>query len=308
MWMWNSAANVIDISLLHGTRSDPPRTRTFMDAGQAADPSSRPDGQRVNGGARESVAISHTTPLLKVSASEAARLHDSHTTALHTARKLTLIVDLDQTVVHATVDPTVGDWLADLDPSIPPSSRRLKGASARANLASVGRFTLDEPRLPTTPTPACWYYLKPRPDLQAFLERMEEQYEMHVYTMGTRAYANEVCKLIDPDARFFGDRILSRDESGSASQSSSTSSPPRRSALMHFLPTCIGLVLHSWPLLTCRSLPSRAPSRAPLSGLGLTQKSIERLFPVGNSMVVIIDDRSDVWSEARNLIKVVPCA
>lgn len=40
---------------------------------------------------------------------------------------------------------------------------------------------------------------------------------------------------------------------------------------------------------------------------GLTQKSIERLFPVDNSMVVIIDDRSDVWSSARNLIKVVPC-
>jgi RNA polymerase II subunit A C-terminal domain phosphatase len=26
-------------------------------------------------------------------------------------RKLSLIVDLDQTVVHATVDPTVGEWI-----------------------------------------------------------------------------------------------------------------------------------------------------------------------------------------------------
>lgn len=38
---------------------------------------------------------------------------------------------------------------------------------------------------------------------------------MHVYTMGTRAYAEEVCKAIDPDGKFFGGRILSRDESGS---------------------------------------------------------------------------------------------
>lgn len=40
-------------------------------------------------------------------------------------------------------------------------------------------------------------------------------YEMHVYTMGTRAYASEVCKVIDPEGGLFGGRILSRDESGS---------------------------------------------------------------------------------------------
>lgn len=40
-------------------------------------------------------------------------------------------------------------------------------------------------------------------------------YEMHVYTMGTRAYASQVCNVIDPDGSFFSGRILSRDESGS---------------------------------------------------------------------------------------------
>lgn len=39
---------------------------------------------------------------------------------------------------------------------------------------------------------------------------------MHVYTMGTRAYAMAVCNLIDPTGELFGGRILSRDESGSA--------------------------------------------------------------------------------------------
>ena len=121
--------------------------------------------------------------------------------------------------MHATVDPTVGDWLAELDPFIPPSERRLKGAEARANLASVGRFTLDElrPGPSSSASSSCWYYLKPRPGLAAFLERLNGQYEMHVYTMGTRSYADAVCRLIDPEGRFFGDRILSRDESGSKS-------------------------------------------------------------------------------------------
>ena len=46
---------------------------------------------------------------------------------------------------------------------------------------------------------------------------MASKYEMHVYTMGTRAYAEEVCAAIDPEGKIFGGRILSRDESGSES-------------------------------------------------------------------------------------------
>ena len=44
---------------------------------------------------------------------------------------------------------------------------------------------------------------------------MATKYEMHVYTMGTRAYAEEVCAAIDPGGKIFGNSILSRDESGS---------------------------------------------------------------------------------------------
>ena len=44
---------------------------------------------------------------------------------------------------------------------------------------------------------------------------MATKYEMHVYTMGTRAYAEQVCAAIDPGGKIFGNRILSRDESGS---------------------------------------------------------------------------------------------
>ncbi|KAI0660644.1 HAD-like domain-containing protein [Cubamyces menziesii] len=96
------------------------------------------------------------------------------------------------------------------------------------------------------------YYIKPRPGLQEFLQTMATKYEMHVYTMGTRAYAEEVCAAIDPGGKIFGNRILSRDESGS-----------------------------------------------------LTQKSLQRLFPCDQSMVVIIDDRADVWEWSPNLVKVV---
>jgi RNA polymerase II subunit A-like phosphatase len=82
---------------------------------------------------------------------------------------------------------------------------------------------------------------------------MSQLYEMHVYTMGTRSYADAICKVIDPDGKIFGHRILSRDESGS-----------------------------------------------------MSSKSLQRLFPTDQSMVVIIDDRADVWANSPNLVKVVP--
>jgi RNA polymerase II subunit A-like phosphatase len=48
-----------------------------------------------------------------VSLREAQRLERESASRLYTARKLSLIVDLDQTIVHATVDPTVGEWIAE---------------------------------------------------------------------------------------------------------------------------------------------------------------------------------------------------
>lgn len=45
-----------------------------------------------------------------------------------------------------------------------------------------------------------------------------------------------------------------------------------------------------------------------VAALGLTQKSLQRLFPTDQSMVVIIDDRADVWEWSPNLVKVIPCA
>ena len=84
---------------------------------------------------------------------------------------------------------------------------------------------------------------------------MNKKYEMHIYTMGTRNYAEEIAKILDPDKSFFKERILSRDESGSFSS-----------------------------------------------------KSIQRLFPCDQSMVVVVDDRGDIWDWSPNLIHVHPCS
>lgn len=41
---------------------------------------------------------------------------------------------------------------------------------------------------------------------------MARLFEMHIYTMGTREYATNIMRLVDPDGRFFGDRIIAREE------------------------------------------------------------------------------------------------
>lgn len=187
---------------------------------------------------RAPIQMTHDNTTLTVSEKEATRVEEDAKRRLLASRRLSLVVDLDQTIIHATVDPTVGEWKQD------------KNNPNHGALMDVRQFQLidDGPGMR-----GCWYYIKLRPGLEEFLEKVAELYELHIYTMGTRAYAQNIADIIDPTRKLFGDRILSRDESGS-----------------------------------------------------LTAKNLQRLFPVDTKMVVIIDDRGDVWRWSPNLIKVSP--
>jgi RNA polymerase II subunit A C-terminal domain phosphatase len=190
---------------------------------------------------RATINMIHDQTLLAVSADEASRAEEQLQRRLINQRKLSLVVDLDQTIIHACIEPTVGEWQRD------PNSPNYEAVK------DVKAFQLNDEG-PKGLTSGCWYYIKMRPGLKEFLEHIAELYELHVYTMGTRAYAQNIAKIVDPDHKHFGDRIISRDENGS-----------------------------------------------------LTAKTLSRLFPVDTKMVVIIDDRADVWPKNRpNLIKVVP--
>jgi len=189
---------------------------------------------------RAPISMVHDQTNLTVSQVQAQRTETELQRRLVQSRKLSLVVDLDQTIIHACCDPTVGEWQS--DPSNPNYNA----------VKDVKSFQLEDG--PRGLVQACWYYIKKRPGLDDFLRRVSEMYELHVYTMGTRAYAQAVAKLVDPDQSLFGNRVISRDENGS-----------------------------------------------------IFTKSLQRLFPTSQNMVVIIDDRSDVWPRNRhNLIKVMP--
>ncbi|KAK6005305.1 hypothetical protein QM012_008084 [Aureobasidium pullulans] len=188
--------------------------------------------------ARATVNAVHGHTSLLVSRAEASKSDEEAKRRLLSSRKLSLVVDLDQTIIQATVDPTVAEWQKDpQNPNYPA-------------VKDVRAFQLidDGPG-----ARGCWYYIKLRPGLEEFLSTISKYYELHIYTMGTRTYAQNIAKIVDPDRKIFADRILSRDESGS-----------------------------------------------------LTVKNLKRLFPVDTKMVVIIDDRGDVWHWCHNLVKVTP--
>ena len=187
---------------------------------------------------RATVNTVHGHTQLLVSQAEASKADEEAKRRLLDSKKLFLVVDLDQTIIHATVDPTVLEWQRD------PSNPNYEAVK------DVRAFQLVDD-IPGAR--GMWYYIKLRRGLEDFLDRMSQCYELHIYTMGTRAYADNIVKIIDPERKLFGDRILSRDENGS-----------------------------------------------------MTAKNLKRLFPVDAKMVVIIDDRGDVWEWSPNLVKVTP--
>merc|ERR1719510_1066433 len=157
----------------------------------------------------------HAIPELRVSKSEAAMLGREDLSRLVTDRKLVLLVDLDQTLIHTTND------------EIPP------------NLKDVYHFQLYGSKSP-------WYHTRIRPGTAEFLQKISELYELHICTFAA---------FLDPDKKYFSHRILSRDE--------------------------------------CFDARSKTAN-------------MSALFPCGDTMVCIIDDREDVWNFAPNLVHVKP--
>lgn len=146
---------------------------------------------------RATINLTHDSRGVKISHKEATRIEKDNSERLLKSKKLSLLLDLDQTVVHATVDETIKEWHQNQDNLDFPE------------LKDVYSFTLnDSPII---------YYIRLRPGTQEFLSTLYEKYEMHIYTMGTRNYAHAVAKVLDPDRKYFKDRILSRDDSGSIS-------------------------------------------------------------------------------------------
>ncbi|KAG5874474.1 hypothetical protein JTB14_009197 [Gonioctena quinquepunctata] len=128
-----------------------------------------------------SVPMIHAIPDLKVSEELAQKLGKADNERLIKDKKLVLLVDLDQTLIHTTND------------NIPP------------NIKDVYHFQLNGPQSP-------WYHTRLRPGTHSFLNNIHDFYELHICTFGSRNYAHTIAMFLDADQKIFSNRILSRDE------------------------------------------------------------------------------------------------
>lgn len=171
-----------------------------------------------------SVSMLHAIPQVSVSVSEASALGMSDILHQLKRKKLTLVVDLDQTIIHTSTTDNIPE-----------------------GIPGVFHFYLSNKKFR--------YSTRLRPGTLEFLKDMSRLYELHVFTMGARDYADTITSYIDPDRKIFSSRILSRDE--------------------------------------CFDNHSKV-------------HKLQALFPKGDRMVVIIDDRFDMWTNCPNLIRVRP--
>uniref|UniRef100_A0A2P2KLG1 RNA polymerase II C-terminal domain phosphatase-like n=2 Tax=Rhizophora mucronata TaxID=61149 RepID=A0A2P2KLG1_RHIMU len=147
-------------------------------------------GQRLND--ESGVTFRYIHKELRLGNDEIVRLRNTDMKNLLRHKKLYLVLDLDHTLLNSTqlMHMTLEE-------------EYLKGQTDSLADASKGSlFMLDFMHMMT----------KLRPFVRTFLREASQMFEMYIYTMGDRAYALEMAKILDPRREYFGDRIISRDD------------------------------------------------------------------------------------------------
>lgn len=151
-----------------------------------------PDDQ---GGSNESNTMARMTVAgltVSISHEESQRMAEQDAQRLHSLKKLSLVLDLDHTLVHATNDPRAGQHLHRDDVRsilLPMTEEPSDGSKGRDPYYQEGASKHIQ-------QPLTQHFLKLRPHLKTFLERLLPLYEIGVYTAGTRDYAEQVCMVM----------------------------------------------------------------------------------------------------------------
>ncbi|MCO5580894.1 hypothetical protein L7F22_034767 [Adiantum nelumboides] len=145
------------------------------------------------------VALRYIHTDFKISSHEAERIRSNELKKLLLRKKLYLVLDLDHTLLNSTT-------FYEVTPKEDALLRAAYGVDANTTLElhkDMDLHTLHNLQL----------YTKLRPFVHDFLEEASKLFELHVYTMGDRAYAQTVAQILDPLGHLFGTRVISKAES-----------------------------------------------------------------------------------------------
>jgi TFIIF-interacting CTD phosphatases, including NLI-interacting factor len=123
-----------------------------------------------------------------ISDNKAQEIYSELESRILTEKKLFLVLDLDNTIIHAFLFQK-GDNMLSLEEV--------------QNYEDIYVLELPPEK----------YLVKLRPYLKEFLEGVRKNYMIYVYTKGTRQYAEAILKLIDPKEEMISkERLITRDE------------------------------------------------------------------------------------------------
>ena len=186
-------------------------------------------GLSVTNTQNDSVGFAHS--VYKLSYEKAKEIYEDLEVEMLKSQKLFLVLDLDNTLIHAEPFKRPGA-----------NSDKLElGFDVQQEGLTVLNFYRDQ------------FVVKLRPFLKEFLETLSTKYHILVYTMGTRDYAESILRQVDPQGIYVStERLISRNEMGENKF-----------------------------------------------------KSIKKVIYDG-SLALILDDRSDVWGNIKNLVYTQP--
>lgn len=129
--------------------------------------------------------------VLKIATEEAEVIQATKLNQLRKARKLALVLDLDHTLLHAV---------------------QVDGPTPQETVCHNGEIHhLPIQELSSTRVMK-HLVMKKRPHVDRFLKEASNYFQMSIYTMGTRRYAEAVVKILDPNNIYFNSRIVARSE------------------------------------------------------------------------------------------------
>ncbi|CAI9101890.1 OLC1v1000044C1 [Oldenlandia corymbosa var. corymbosa] len=130
------------------------------------------------------VALEYIHKRLRLSLEEIIRLRDKDFRNQLRQRKLYLVLDLDNTLLHSMDVNKIQE-------------------NQEQFFLNRGIYKVERVRKMT----------KLRPFVHTFLEEASKLFDMYVYTMGCRNYAVEMAKLLDPEGVYFNSKIIAHENS-----------------------------------------------------------------------------------------------
>lgn len=163
-------------------------------------------GAEIKNSKEELFTVLHNNTNVLLNKTEAKRVNEEMYDSITKNKRLVLLLDLDQTVIHTSVSAVFGAYYTQLKRK-KERRKKEKNASLLEEEKENSILSVREIRIE-----GYSYYVKERDRLSWFLKEVSKYYEIHIYTMGNKAYASAILDILDKDREIFGNRVVTRDD------------------------------------------------------------------------------------------------